>query len=97
MLNPLIDKGIEYWLSMPKEFRGRFALKRIMPDALPWVRIIIYLAWTGDVHAKAAVQRLFVRRGGKYLARGFISTPRARHVTVPVLFESFIGVNGRTF
>lgn len=97
MLNPLVDKGVEHWLSVPRKTRCRFVLKRVKPDALPWVRIIIYLAVSGDNRAKAAVRRLFVRKGGQYLARGCIALPRVRHITAPVLIESFIGVNGRKF
>nr|DAR05502.1 MAG TPA: hypothetical protein [Caudoviricetes sp.] len=97
MLNPLEDKGMEHWLSMPKQTRNRFVFKRIRPEARSWVRVIAYLAWTGDERAQAIVRRLFVCKRGKFLARGGISVRVLRHITSPILRDSFIGVNGRKF
>ncbi len=97
MLNPLEDKGMELWKSMPEHYRGRYAIRRFPPETIPWIRIIIYLAYCRDEKALKARKRLFVAKGGKFLPRGGMSLAGVKHITTPVLLDSFIGVNGRKF
>jgi hypothetical protein len=97
MRNPLEDKGRELWKSLPEHHRGRFAIRRFPPEAIPWIRIVIYLAFHRDEKAIKACQRLFVAKGGKFLPREGRSLAEVKHITTPVLLDSFIGVNGRQY
>lgn len=101
MLNPLEDKGLALWREMPRWKRLQYRLSRVKPDARLWVKVLIAMAYWGDEKAQAAMPRLFIttRRGARkeFLPRGCIAMSNIRRFSVPVLFETFIGVNGRKF
>ena len=101
MLNPLESQGLALWLKMPRWLQKRYRLSRVKPDARLWVKVLVAMAYQGDEKAQAAVSRLFItaRRYAQkvYLPRGCIAMSDIRRFCVPVLFETFIGVNGRKF
>lgn len=98
MIDPICDKGEALWFTVPAYERSKYRLRRVPAEALPWVRTLLYLAYTGDARAIAARRELFVRgdRHG-FHPRGEITEVGVRRVTEPVLLDAFIGSNGRKF
>ncbi len=98
MIDPLCEKGEAMWFTVPAYERSKYRLRKVKLDALPWVRTLLYLAYTGDAKAIAARNKMFVRgdRHG-FHPRGDITEAIARQATAPVLLETFTGENGRRF